>query len=456
MLLRSLLLPDSAPGDPSDAIDGFRILSLVICFTSSVLVLAHALQLQHASAGQFDRTVSLAANAVLVFAGLGGFFASRLLRSAAGANLAAALLLGGAAAVVTADRLPRVAPGGGAAPSLIPMIFAMLMLGAALMPFRPSHVLGLAAVLLSICSSAALLLRVPLQWDVLDFTLTAVTIVMSVTVSARATAQRVRVRHAHDAALDAARQTEEARVRVVLAESAITMERLAASLSHELNTPLGALSSATETLATGLHRHASFHANSRMPELVGDLTRVIRESIARLRETVTRIQRFANLDRGAIRLIDLNQLVQDAVALMNPPSADQAQITLNLSPLAQIWCRPHALSVALASILNTVLERSPLATVETLALDTGVQVKLTAAGNARPEPSADLDFEVVSGRVRATGWDLFAARQLVRESGGDLRTGQTASGALTITISLPACDDLLSQRVRESNSANVA
>ena len=40
--------------------------------------------------------------------------------------------------------------------------------------------------------------------------------------------------------------------------------------------------------------------------------------------------------------------------------------------------------------------------------------------------------------MRASGWDLFAARQLVRENGGDIRVEGQESSRQGVTISFPA------------------
>jgi hypothetical protein len=126
---------------------------------------------------------------------------------------------------------------------------------------------------------------------------------------------------------------------------------------------------------------------------------------------------------------------------MNPPSVSQIQVALNLQPLPQIWCSPHGLSIALASILNEVLDRGVAVTIETYASGTGVVIKLVQACPAAvPEERerSDFSFAVLDGHVRASGWELFAARQLVRETGGDLRIEQNATGYQTITVTLSA------------------
>lgn len=442
----SWLAPVAAdPADPAyrrqqatEVIDGFRVLSLLVCITTAAMFLMKILQWDSPPASH--HTASLAVWAVLAAAGIFGFRASRSIQSPTLALVATAALLGTSVAAVTMDRLLQSARDGVPAPSVIPAIFILLMLGAALMPLRPLRVLGLGVLLLLSCAASVAFMGVPLKGSFMDSATALLSVAISVAISARFTAQRIRLYNAHAVAVRSAKETEAARSRALMAESAVTMERLAASLSHELNTPIGALKSATDTLIRGVARHASFPKGSHMPELVEELSAAILQSAARLSETVARIQRFANLDRSAIRLTDVNQLIQDAVALMNPPSFNQAQIVLHLDPVPQVWCKPHRLSAALASILNMGIEGGYAVTIDTYAAAAHVNVEVTITGGREGLPEQQEltpGFGVEAGRVRATGWDLFAARQLVWEIGGDLRIERTGPGERAITVTIP-------------------
>jgi signal transduction histidine kinase len=424
----------------AELVDSFRLLSLLVFATMTFLFMLHLVH-NEAFRTHFPESLSLTTCAVLTVAGGVSLLISRFIRSPAAAVIASAALLVTCIAALTIDRLRQIAQAERPAPSLIPIIAFVLILGVAVVPLRPARALALGVVLLITCGLAAQFGDVPVQANLLDFVSAGTAVAVSVVVAARSTSQRIRVHLAHFSAMNAEREAENARERALLAESAVTMERLAASLSHELNTPIGALKSATETLTRCVQQHASFAAGSPMPKMVLELSAAIKDSTARLTETVGRIQRFANLDRSAIRLIDLNQLVQDAVALVNPPSVSQIQMTLNLEPLPQIWCRPHGLSVAVASILNKMLENGIDVIIDTYASEADVVVKLAHARPAAvPEEreQGDLSFTVVAGHVRASGWELFAARQLVRETGGDLRIEQNGASWQTVVITLSA------------------
>lgn len=445
--IRDSFVVEADPPDPAyqswytvQVVDGFRILSLIICFTMAAMLLVHIIQWGGPESYRRHQTLSVVTCTVLALSGAIGSWLSKAIQSRAVARLAAAGLLGAAIAALTMDRLSQAARDGVQPASLIPVIFILLMLGTTVMLLRPENVLGLGVILLLICTASVAIMRFPLQGDFVDLISACAALAVSVVIAARSTSHRLKAYYGYTTSIEATKQTEEARSRALLAESAVTMERLAASLSHELNTPIGALKSATDTLTRGVEKYASFPTESAMPELVGELANAIKQSAARLSQTVARIQRFANLDRSTINLTDVNQLIQDAVALMNPPSAHQAQVVLNLEPMASIWCRPQRLSVALASILNTAIEGGYTVSIETHATDANVIAKVTLTGCdtlAGPQVASEPGFGVRGGRVRATGWDLFAARQLVGEIGGDLRIELIDAREQTIMITLP-------------------
>jgi len=435
--------------DPSDAvyheryaaemIGGFRILGLLILASMSVLFVVHLARPYGLGGGLYDGP-STACCALLAVAGGLAVLASKCVRSAGSAFLATAALLVVAVMVMSIDRLKQVAPDGRAANSLLPILLSALVLTAALLPLRPARMLGLGVLLFGSSCLAALFIGMPFRVDLVESVGAVIVVVVSVVAAFRSTSQRIGMHHAHASAMEAERRAETARERILLAESAITMERLAASLSHELNTPIGVLKSATQTLSHGFQKHNGFACGGgRTAHIVKDLLSAIANSTARLTETVARIQRFANLDRGAVRQIDLNQLVQDAVVLMNPPSINQTRVKLRLEPLPPIWCRPHALNMAVASVINRLLESSLPVSIETYLSGRETIVRMTRFSTVTElVADPDLRFAVVEGRVQASGWDLFAARQLVRESGGDLRVEGCETGEQVVLISIPA------------------
>ena len=198
--------------------------------------------------------------ACALLAGAGGLalLASQSVRSATTALLATATLLVASVAIITVDCLQQEARDERSTTSLLPILLSVLVLSSAILPLRPSRMLGLGALLLATIGLAARLTNTPFQIQFVEVVGAAIFVAMSAMTAARSTADRIRIHQAHSSAMEAQRQADAARERALLAESAVTMERLAASLSHELNTPIGVLRSATETLVRAFRKQASF------------------------------------------------------------------------------------------------------------------------------------------------------------------------------------------------------
>jgi signal transduction histidine kinase len=423
--------------------EGFRTLSLLTFVSMSILLVAHLVR-PSGLTNQIYEGPSLVGCALLSVASGLALLASKSVRSADHAFRATTVLLVSAVAVISIDRLQRTAPVGRSIGTLLPLLLSILVLSAALLPMRPSRMFALGVVLLGTSWLAASFLDVPLRMDPAELAGAGTVLAVSVVTAAKSTSQRIRIHHAHASALASERVAEASRERALLAESAVTMERLAASVSHEINTPIGVLKSSTETLRRCVRKFVnSADGGCKAAPIIEELFEAVADSTTRLTEIVARIQRFANLDRSALRLVDVNQLVQDAVALMNPPSANQTRVRLRLQPLPAIWCRPHALSAAVACVLNKLLEVAHPITIETRLEEEGIVLRIEQISAALKLVSGtDLGFSVVEGRVRAAGWDLFAARQLVHQSSGRLRVEFGEEGARVVIISVPREADL--------------
>ena len=125
--------------------------------------------------------------------------------------------------------------------------------------------------------------------------------------------------------------------------------RFAAALSHEMNTPLGALGSSIDTLSS-LVEKARSQPSGGLDEAAIEITGTARQSLGRLRETLERMRHISNLDRAEVQMVNLNELWVNLVALLGGELGDRAEVKLDLKPLPPMKCRPQQLSaVFLAS-----------------------------------------------------------------------------------------------------------
>ena len=144
--------------DPSDAvyrqrhaadmIEGFRLLSFLIFSSMAVLLFVYIAQPGVVETGRHGGPSTVAC-ALLAGAGGLALLASKSVRSATTALLATATLLVASVAVITVDCLQQEARDERSTTSLLPILLSVLVLSSALLPLRPSRMLGVGVLLLA-------------------------------------------------------------------------------------------------------------------------------------------------------------------------------------------------------------------------------------------------------------------------------------------------------------------
>ena len=302
-----------------------------------------------------------------------------------------------------------------------------LMIALTALPLRPLQALGASGALLIAYIIVSAVAAHPLNGGVVAalIAMLPLTTAMAAIIYGRTW----QMHKAHTEQLNASRELSRSELRRFVAQSAATMSRMAAALSHELNTPVGALKSSIDTLAALAERRNTTNEVqiARINALEEQVRRSARDAAARLQDVVMRLQRVTNLDRAEVQSVDLNSLVRDVVYLMQSEAQSrQREVKLHLTDLPSIDCRPQQLSAVLQNVLTAAVESAASTVlVETVVNDGLAEVifHTTAPQLNAAETQAIFDpgFEELRGRIAAGNWGLFMARQVIRENGGEMR-----------------------------------
>jgi signal transduction histidine kinase len=258
--------------------------------------------------------------------------------------------------------------------------------------------------------------------------------------------QRWRSYVAHQQALKASEDLHEAQNRLLISENAAVFGRVAAALSHELNSPIGALASAVDTLGGIAHRLASASPGDqeRLRALALEVHSSGRESAKRLREIVSRMQRFSNLDRAEIQSANLNSLLADVISIARSQAGTQTTVTADFGDLPNFVCRPQQLSAVFTNLLsNAITAAGESGSVAVRTANSGARIEISFRDNGRGIPADRLAtlfdpgaFRESGGRMKAVNWSLFSCREIVREHGGDVHI-ETGEDGTTVRVVLP-------------------
>jgi len=332
-------------------------------------------------------------------------------------------------------------------------ISLVLLTAVATMPLLPWHTLALG---LGIEGMYILSCWVAVRWEIpssyVDSDAHHIFLVMltllGTGIAATNYSHRQREYEATQEAIRVAESLTGAQLRAQLAENAISIGKMAAALSHEINSPLGALRSSVETLVSVAEREATATAQRRevLRVMREELRRSIEESAARIDDVTRRLRRFVNLEEAELKSADVNELLSD-VTLLHQQDLEAKHIALNFElekPLPALTCRPQLLSAVFSNLLSNAIQavngdgRVGIATrlhegsIEVTVMDNGKGMSAEEA-----ETIFDPAFKVDGSRVASGNWSLFNTRQIVYEHGGEIHV-ETAQGKGTaVHVMLP-------------------
>ena len=309
---------------------------------------------------------------------------------------------------------------GALAAPLFPAASAAVMLaGAALVPLRP--------LMAALSSTIFIALNAHSEtWPAA---------ILAGAVSGLEYARRSRAYGAHLSLVRSSQDLRVAQAKALAADNAASLEQVAAAMAHDMNSPLGALKSSAATIAQVSDKLPTAKGEKllRLLALQRDVSAALVEAAGRIDETVRRMQRYSRLDRGEIQPVDLNEVLKDAAGLL--PAVARSRVTLLLDPLPMVLCEPRAWGCIFTNLLSDATAHSAAVQVTTGFADSRIRVEIR---DSRATAASGPTFVAQNGRVASGNWNLFHARQWVRQQGGELRLTSDVQKGRTAEITLSA------------------
>ncbi|MEK7332610.1 MAG: ATP-binding protein, partial [Nitrospirota bacterium] len=253
-------------------------------------------------------------------------------------------------------------------------------------------------------------------------------------------------------------------------EKMAAIGQLAAGVAHEINNPLGFISSNINTFSKYVARLKDMVAfynasleDSRVPESVrkssrqkweelkldfisSDIEDLIKQSLEgteRVKKIVSDLKGFSHIDEGTEAVVDINTEIDRTLNVLTHEIPEGAEIIKDYHPLPGFKCNPALVcQVFLNIILNAIQARK--LTLK-LFISTGynnsrIAVRFSDNGRGIPEEIRSRIFEpfyTTKDVGKGTGMGLTAAYETITGYGGTIEVESRPEEGATFTITLP-------------------
>ena len=249
------------------------------------------------------------------------------------------------------------------------------------------------------------------------------------------------------------RELQETQAQLLQSEKMVALGRLVAGVAHEINSPLGAISSMQQTLSTAIAKlqaalgevapealtenrtfHTAFTA-------ITDANRVIGLGAEQITTIVKSLRTFARLDEAEMKRADVHEGLESALTLIHHDLKGRIEVVHDYGELSPIMCYPGKLNQVFLNILvnaSQAIEGKGRIAITTFVKGNKVHVAIRDTGKGIRGEDLESIFDpgfTTRSRGVGTGLGLAISYQIVKEHNGRIEVeSQVGKGSVFTVI----------------------
>ncbi|MFK5926375.1 MAG: PAS domain S-box protein [Desulfuromusa sp.] len=251
-------------------------------------------------------------------------------------------------------------------------------------------------------------------------------------------------------------------------EKMASIGQLAAGVAHEINNPIGFVSSNLRSLdkyikkLTGYLDILETNLKDKDPEvwqeiklerkklkidfLLEDCDDLIAESLdgsERVRKIVQNLKTFSRVDQAEEQLADVNECLESTIGIVWNEVKYKAKLEKELAELPDLHCNPQELSQVFTNIIVNAaqaIEKDGLIQIRSWLDDETIMITIQDNGSGIAEENLEKIFEpffTTKPVGEGTGLGMSISYEIIKKHGGDIHIDSELGHGTTFTISLP-------------------
>lgn len=251
-------------------------------------------------------------------------------------------------------------------------------------------------------------------------------------------------------------------------EKMASIGQLAAGVAHEINNPIGFVSSNLRSLDKYIKKLLGYletletQFKEQLPEgwqelkaerkklkidfLIEDCGDLIEESLdgsERVRKIVQNLKTFSRVDQAEEQLADLNECLESTIAIVWNEIKYKATLEKELADLPDLHCNPQELNQVFTNILVNAaqaIEKEGVIKIRSWLDDDVVKISFQDNGSGIAPENQEKIFEpffTTKPVGEGTGLGMSISYEIVKKHGGDIHLDSVVGQGTTFTLSFP-------------------
>ena len=264
-------------------------------------------------------------------------------------------------------------------------------------------------------------------------------------------------------------RAEDAQNQLYQSEKLAALGQLAAGVAHEINNPVGFVTSnmnlidkylnkmitalsefesscASEETGAALLMYTRWKAETKLFGFMNDLKDISVESLeglGRIREIVKDLKDYAHVGDMTFEVADINRLLTSSINLLRNEIKYKADVATNFSELPPVHCITSQLNQVFVNIIVNAchaIDDFGKITITTKKLDDQVQITFQDTGKGIPKEILKKIFDpffTTKPVGKGTGIGLAITRSIVDRHHGEIKVSSTEGEGTTFQITIP-------------------
>ncbi|MCH4885997.1 HAMP domain-containing histidine kinase [Acidaminobacter sp. JC074] len=262
----------------------------------------------------------------------------------------------------------------------------------------------------------------------------------------------------NDALIQSQIQLQKAQDQLVQSEKMASVGQLSAAIAHEINTPLGAVSSNVQMMDLMLMKLKKLLSEEKYEDVLKAVEKLSKsnaitaDATSRVNDIIRNLRNFSRIDQAAFQNANVHEGIHSVLVLTSNLWKNKLTITENYGTLPEISCYASLLNQVFMNVLVNGIqatEKGGLIEIKTSLVDDYARIEFIDDGMGIPEDKLDMIFDsgfTMKPEDEGTGLGLSISRDIIKKHHGKISAKNNEGKGATIIIDLP-----LTQPIHDEN-----